>query len=74
MCNCGKKRMELKENNQKTTNILAIKFKYTGKSALSVIGNSSKKRYRFNFPGDIQAVDYSDAGFMMSVPVLMRIY
>lgn len=83
MCNCGKKRTE---HNQQTN--VAVShgkksmppaqqsannvFEYIGKTALTVIGNITGRRYRFNRPGDLQSVDPRDAGGMTAVPVLRR--
>ena len=47
-------------------------FQYTGKTALTVTGNITQNRYRFNFPGDVQAIHSKDAAGMMSLPVLRR--
>ncbi|CAN5643717.1 hypothetical protein BH10BAC2_BH10BAC2_29780 [soil metagenome] len=83
MCNCGNKRTEFKQQNvaaspviitpmpatqQKTNSV----FEYTGKTALTVIGNITSRRYRFNRPGDLQSIDPRDAAGMMAVPVLQR--
>jgi hypothetical protein len=50
-----------------------VGFQYTGNTALSITGSITKKNYRFNFPGDIQAVDFNDASAMLGVPVLRRV-
>ena len=67
MCNCGKKRNELKQQPGVFNTIMQIKtqpvvqkketvlFKYTGKTGLTITGSVTRKNYRFNFPGDIQA-------------------
>lgn len=83
MCNCGSKRTEFKQQNavvtapvktsmpatlQKTNSV----FEYTGKTALTVMGNITGRRYRFNRPGDLQSIDPRDAAGMMAVPVLRR--
>lgn len=47
-------------------------FEYTGKTALTVIGNVSGRKYRFNYSGDIQPVDKRDEAGMMGIPVLRR--
>jgi len=84
MCNCGKNRTALKQqsnisqnNYQKAqTSPMQIKpavlFQYTGKTALTVVGNITRKSYRFKFPGDIQQIDVTDATAMTAVPVLKR--
>jgi hypothetical protein len=80
MCNCGKKRKEYSQSNALASNNAAavsnsssINFEYTGKTALTVIGNITRKNYRFNYPGHIQTVDHRDAHGMMSVPVLKKV-
>jgi len=88
MCNCGKKRTEHQQqakpimtqsvtttptyNVNQTQNSQNTVFEYTGKTALTVIGNITGRRYRFNNPGDLQPVDYRDASGMMAVPVLRK--
>lgn len=83
MCNCGNKRTEYKQQNtvvsaplktvnsgtQQSTNSV---FEYTGKTALTVMGNITGRRYRFNRTGDLQSIDPRDAAGMMAVPVLRR--
>jgi hypothetical protein len=51
----------------------AVMFRYTGKTALTVTGSTSRKSYRFNFPGDIQHIEFSDVAAMNEVPVLKRV-
>lgn len=85
MCNCGNKRNtytqqqqaqqanNVNENESKTgIDVGNTNFEYTGKTALTVIGNVTGKNYRFNYPGDIQAIDLRDAAGMAMVPVLKR--
>ncbi|WP_153795773.1 hypothetical protein [Foetidibacter luteolus] len=50
-----------------------IQFQYTGRTALSAVGNITGKRYHFYRPGDIQSVDYRDAAGMETVPVLKKL-
>jgi hypothetical protein len=85
MCNCGNKRDELatqspaRHSNAEPLNEPERKtrtdtnFVYTGNSALSVTGSVSGKRYRFNFMGDTQMIDYRDVEGMYAVPVLKKI-
>ena len=85
MCNCGKKRTELKQQpivhnkiNVVTTQSMLHKtapvlFKYIGNTALTVTGNITRKNYRFSFNGDVQSIDFSDAASMAAIPVLKRI-
>lgn len=85
MCNCGNKRNAFAAPQpSRPGNPAMIKpqpakmwpeasFEYTGNTALTVIGNVTGKRYRFSGKGDVQPVDYRDAGGMMRVPVLKKI-
>jgi hypothetical protein len=50
-----------------------VMFQYTGKSALTITGNITRRNYRFNFPGDIQHIALSDAQGISNVPVLKRV-
>jgi hypothetical protein len=83
MCNCGSKRAEYNQQSniaashvkntmphmQQNTNSV---FEYIGKTALTVIGNITGRRYRFNRPGDLQSIDTRDASGMQAVPVLRK--
>jgi hypothetical protein len=84
MCNCGNKRNEYHQQvkNQSNNSMFDqtspkmwkdAQFKYTGKTALTVTGVITGKQYRFSQPGDIQTVDYRDAGAMKAVPALKSI-
>ncbi len=84
MCNCGNKRDELRQSSFKLTgNVVAEKnssgfwkdapFKYTGKSALTIFGGVTGRRYRFLQNGDTQLIDYRDVSGMTNVPVLRKI-
>jgi hypothetical protein len=85
MCNCGKKRSELKQQARtfNTTMQIAsqpvvqpkntVLFKYTGNTGLTITGSTTRKSYRFNFPGDVQQIELSDAHGMNSVSVLRRL-
>jgi hypothetical protein len=48
-------------------------FEYTGETALTVIGNITRQRYRFNSKGDIQLIDYRDVSGMMAVPMVQKL-
>jgi len=83
MCNCGNKRSQYNQENnassiQTKTSIVTSKqytnsiFEYVGKTALTVVGNITGRRYRFNRPGDLQSIDSRDAAGMLAVPVLRR--
>ena len=85
MCNCGKKRTELKQQpkafnmNIKTQTQPVVQqsntvlFKYTGNTGLTITGSVTRKNYRFNFPGDVQPIAISDANGMSNIPVLQRV-
>ena len=83
MCNCGNKRSQYNQENnvssgQTETSTITSKqytnsiFEYVGKTALTVVGNITGRRYRFNRPGDLQSIDSRDAAGMLAVPVLRR--
>jgi hypothetical protein len=88
MCNCGKKRVEYSQHSHHgnvprrpvTNTRMAMPertfafsvFEYTGKTALTVIGNVTGTNYRFNFPGNKQNIDNRDIAGIMSVPVLKK--
>ena len=85
MCNCGNKRNSFssQQKNEKAkpgiskpieSNTSSANFEYTGKTALTVIGNITGKSYRFSRTGDVQIVDHRDAPGMKMIPVLKRIY
>lgn len=85
MCNCGNKRTALIEQQSANAGIISsteidttynkkqMRFEYIGKTALTVTGSITGKRYRFSSPGDILPIDISDAGGLMSVPVLRKV-
>lgn len=50
-----------------------VNFKYVGETGLTVTGSITGKLYRFARPGDIQLVDYRDAGSMRAISVLKRL-
>ena len=84
MCNCGNKRDELRQSSFKLTgNVVAekntsgfwidVSFKYTGKSALTIFGGVTGRRYRFQQNGEIHLIDYRDVSGMANVPALRKI-
>ncbi|MEP6467009.1 MAG: hypothetical protein ABJB05_11925 [Parafilimonas sp.] len=85
MCNCGKKRNLFTQQTSASRPVIATQqsmfmqkkepalFEYTGSTALSVIGNITRKNYRFHFSGDKQYIEASDAAAMMAIPVLKKI-
>jgi len=79
MCNCGKKRISQSNPNVNTKKEIPVqaighvRFEYIGKPALTVIGNFTRKQYRFNYPGDRQNIDYRDMQAIMTIPVLKKV-
>ena len=83
MCNCGKQRIETFDPYQQISNKvddLEVNkarednhFEYIGKTGLTVTGLVTGRKYRFNFSGDVQPVDYEDSQSMMAVPVLKKL-
>ena len=85
MCNCGNKRSSLPQQRkveapkaQTPKPIISTtpdaNFEYTGKTALTVVGNVTGKNYRFSRTGAVQIVDHRDAPGMKMIPVLKRIF
>jgi hypothetical protein len=80
MCNCGKNRSIISQTlsgnaiqETPTSKMWAdVNYEYTGKSGLSVTGGITGKKYRFNYPGDVQLIDYRDAPVMAAVPHLKK--
>jgi hypothetical protein len=84
MCNCGKKRTELRQQpsafninlQSKTPPVVQQKntvlFQYTGKTGLTITGSVTRKTYRFNFSGDVKPIELSDVQSMTSISVLQR--
>jgi hypothetical protein len=48
-------------------------FEYTGRTSLTVMGPVTGKRYRFEAPGDIAAVDQMDRVGVAAVPNLRQV-
>ncbi|HNP23148.1 MAG TPA: hypothetical protein PKM63_02575 [Panacibacter sp.] len=83
MCNCGNKRSAIStqhqpaaqqvfHNNISDQHFVYSNFEYTGKTALTAIGNVSGRKYRFSYPGDVQAIDRRDEPGMLGIPVLKK--
>jgi hypothetical protein len=84
MCNCGNKREGLIQQHSSVTGIISsdeyydaakykqVRFEYIGKTALTVTGSITGKRYRFSSPGEFLQVDLRDVSGLMSVPVLRK--
>ncbi len=49
-----------------------VSVEYTGYTGLTVTGTITGNKYRFSGTGDIQLVDYRDAGGLMAIPVLKK--
>ena len=47
-------------------------FRYVGATGLNVLGPITGRRYRFNAPGAVVAVDQRDAASIAGVPNLRR--
>ncbi len=48
-------------------------YKYIGKTALTLIGVHTQRRYRFEKPGDVQMIESNDIEGIIGIPVLERI-
>jgi hypothetical protein len=81
MCNCGNKRSEYRKANlpQNATAVsppavgatnARIKFMYTGRSSLKILGNVSGHLYYFRIRGQMLEVSPDDSSSMMSHPEL----
>jgi hypothetical protein len=82
MCNCGKKGInttpayqanQVYQQHELKAVQQGVRFKYNGATALTAIGNVTGRRYRFNYPDDIQLIDKQDAPAMRNVPVLQEL-
>lgn len=81
MCNCANKRNQFTQSlsgnvvDEKVHSQMwpDVNFEYTGNTGLSVTGGITGKKYRFNYTGDLQLVDYRDASGMVAIPVLRRL-
>jgi len=87
MC-CGKKRAQARQTNRtnqkprhekKATLFSQPKsdspplFQYLGETGLTVMGPRTHKRYRFNHPGAVVAVDPRDWRAMTAVSILQQV-
>lgn len=50
-----------------------VYFRYTGRTGLLVKGGRTGKRYRFDFPGAVLAVDPGDRRSLLTVPQLTQV-
>jgi hypothetical protein len=53
--------------------VSAPKFEYVGKTAMTVVGPMTGKRYRFSRPGEQLEVDVRDRSWIAFVPNLKRV-
>ena len=80
MCNCGKNRAAYSRSSQPantarkslSNNFSDSTYEYAGRTALTVVGNVTGKRYRFSYPGDKQNIDHRDVKAMEAVPGLRK--
>ena len=49
-----------------------VRFEYIGKTALTVVGPVTGKRYRFRWPGECLEIDVRDRSWIAFVPHLRR--
>jgi hypothetical protein len=87
MCNCGKKRSAFSRtgyfnNNKNSVSAVVegpapgpdtVRFQYIGRTALTVIGNVTSIRYRFDYPGDIQNIDIQDMREFMALHLVKKV-
>ena len=57
---------------QRPSPVSIVHFEYIGKTALTVIGPITGKKYRFPQPGSKIAVDVADALSVATIPVLRQ--
>ena len=71
---CGDKRTQLYQASQvpAETNT-SVYFQYTGKTGMTVIGRETRRRYRFDKPGAVIAVDAKDKAALVFVPNLRQV-
>jgi hypothetical protein len=85
---CGNKRQSLQNHESYTVNnpfinreemtpqkniIRDVPFEYIGETGLIVNGGVTGRRYRFNHKGEVQLIDYRDAGSMMAIASLKKV-
>jgi hypothetical protein len=82
MACCGNKRAQLLETNQTSRGLETsgqhqperpfpvVYFQYAGQTGLTVIGRETGRRYRFNSPGAVVAVDFRDRRALAAIPSL----
>ena len=51
----------------------AVLFEYVGRTGLTVAGPVSGRRYRFDAPGSVVAVDPADQSSLAALPQLRRV-
>ena len=69
---CGKKRSQFRRttSQREQEHDSPAYFQYIGKTGLTVIGPGTRKRYRFDGPGAVVAVDVRDQRALADVPRL----
>ena len=68
---CGDKRTRLYQaSNVPAETNTSVYFQYTGKTGMTVIGRETRRRYRFDRPGAVAAVDARDKTALVFVPNL----
>jgi hypothetical protein len=83
MCNCGNKRSALQQESKLLSGTVSatqtkpywddVRFEYIGETGLSVTGSITGKRYRFNFKGDTQLIDYRDVNSLAGITKLKKL-
>ena len=83
MCNCGNKRSQYNKTNLASRPMATpatagplnpkMKFMYTGRSSLKIIGNASGQPYHFRYRGEILEISAGDSSFMMTIPELSMV-
>ncbi len=79
MACCGRNRPVQQAENSSTTHVMPAPrwsstqyFEYHGKTGLTVLGPITGRRYRFERPGMLLAIDGRDCPSMAGVPNLRR--
>lgn len=85
---CGKKRSKARQSNQTARTLNPAKktvaqrpvkkdpstyFQYVGENGLTIIGPVSQRRYRFEHPDAVVAIDPRDEQALSGVSVLRRV-
>ena len=65
---CGNKRKQLQPESDSPAY-----FQYVGKTGLTVMGSRTHRRYRFDSPGAVVAIDSRDKRALAAVPALREV-